>query len=284
MKTAIFYFSGTGNTWFVANKLNRILCQKGADSQLYSIEENELKNTEHILKIIKETDKIIIGYPIYGSKAPQIMEDFLYRLPVNKDKKSINVFTTVALYSGDGPVAYEYLFEKKGYVLQTAMEFIMNNNFNVPGFPDVLHVGDKRKIDKRHKKTIKRAEKMADRLLKNEVHLQGKNWFHRFIGRVQRKHVDTYIRKFNHSLLVSEDRCVHCNKCIKICPVDNISEINGKISFGDNCIACVRCYHQCPVKAINVTEKSCDTVKWQRFSGVYREFEKQLINKADKTQ
>lgn len=281
MKTIIFYFSGTGNTWFIADKLNQRLCQKGIDSQVYSIENQALKDLSHLQTVITAADKIIIGYPIYASKAPRIMEEFLYQLPVNKDNKSINVFTTVGLYSGDGPVAYRELFEKKGYNLQIAMEFVMNNNFNVPGFPDVLHVGDKKKIDKRHKKAIRKIEKMTERLLKNDHHLQGNNCIHRMIGNLQRKHIDKYIKNLNQSLMVSEDRCAHCNKCVKICPVKNISELNGKISFGENCIACMRCYHQCPTKAINITEKSLDTKKWRRFSGIYREFEKNILNKND---
>jgi ferredoxin len=48
---------------------------------------------------------------------------------------------------------------------------------------------------------------------------------------------------------VSSD-CVQCGKCVELCPTQNISLENGKISFADRCVICLGCYHRCPKKAI----------------------------------
>lgn len=53
---------------------------------------------------------------------------------------------------------------------------------------------------------------------------------------------------------VSED-CIQCGKCIALCPTDNISLEDGKISFADRCVICLGCYHRCPQKAIRYKNK-----------------------------
>jgi flavodoxin len=37
-KAVIFYFSGTGNTWWVSEKLGRYLAEKGFSVEVHSIE------------------------------------------------------------------------------------------------------------------------------------------------------------------------------------------------------------------------------------------------------
>lgn len=154
----------------------------------------------------------------------------------------------------------------------------MNNNFNVPGFPDVLHVGDEVKIYRRHIKVLPKIDKMAERIVSNDHKVQGKAFYDRALGNLQRAHIDAYITKVNETLMVDEDQCVNCGKCIRFCPKSNISEQDGRIVFGDDCMACMRCYHLCPKHAVNVSNASMDTEKWPRFYGVYREFEKSVVS------
>ncbi len=47
--------------------------------------------------------------------------------------------------------------------------------------------------------------------------------------------------------------CVHCGKCVKLCPVNNI-RVNkrGKIKFGGKCIMCMRCAMFCPKNSIEL--------------------------------
>lgn len=276
MKVAMIYFSGTGNTWYVANQLQYLLEGKGAEVSCLSIEAPSMKDSEEVKRLIDQSDKVLIGYPLYGSVAPKLMVEFINGLPEMVCPKSINVFTTVALYSGDGPIVYKNLLESKGYVYHSGKEFIMNNNFNVPGFPDVLKVGDVEKIQRRHVKVQSKIVTFAERIMTNKHKVQGKTFYDKALGNLQRAHIEAYIEKVNESLSVDEGKCIHCNKCLKICPQNNISLVEGKITFGSDCMACMRCYHLCPKDAINITEESKDLEQWPRFRGVYRDFEKQL--------
>lgn len=72
----IFYFSGTGNTWWVGQQLEAALNSRGFQSQAISIEQI---SPEDAAAHIDQAEMIGLGYPIYG----------LFILP--KDKLSAHV-------------------------------------------------------------------------------------------------------------------------------------------------------------------------------------------------
>jgi len=282
MKASIFYFSGTGNTWFVAKSLEESLVGMGITSEAHSIEEDELKDLDKLLLKIADSDHIILGYPIYGSIAPKPMIEFIENLPKTYKQTKISVFSTVALASGDGAIVYKDLLEKKGYVFHTGMEFKLSNNFNVPGFPDVLHVGDSKRIDRRNFKALKKVEKMAERILNNQPKLEGNHFVGHLLGDTQRKHVDDLLVGFNEKLYCEDSKCVNCGKCAKICPVNNINNKEKGVAFQGKCAVCMRCYHFCPTQAINVTSDSLDNKKWPRFRGATQSYQKDLMQMKEK--
>lgn len=48
----------------------------------------------------------------------------------------------------------------------------------------------------------------------------------------------------------AEDTCISCEKCKELCPLNNISYIEGKPVWGENCMHCMACISACPAKAI----------------------------------
>ncbi len=77
MKIAIFYFSGTGNTWWVTEKIRTKLIEKENQVDVYSIERNDLEWNILIPNILKSKDLIGIGYPLYSSNIPGIMKSWI---------------------------------------------------------------------------------------------------------------------------------------------------------------------------------------------------------------
>jgi ferredoxin len=50
---------------------------------------------------------------------------------------------------------------------------------------------------------------------------------------------------------VITDKCTNCGTCVDICPVEAISEGDGKhVIDADTCVDCGACVDECPVEAI----------------------------------
>ena len=80
MLVTIFYFSGTGNTWWCAEKIAETFRTAGNDATARSIEQ---LSPDETARMVETSDLIGLGYPIYGSDLPQPMKDFiLEKLPV----------------------------------------------------------------------------------------------------------------------------------------------------------------------------------------------------------
>lgn len=279
MKTTIFYFSGTGNTWYIANSIKEELVSRGHESECYSVENEILKDDEELGRVILSSDRIILGFPTYGSALPRPMEDFVKRLPKQEEKKKTAAFCTKAFGAGDGASFFSDELEEKGYDLRQSYHFIMSNNFYVPVFIKFLPVGDMERIRKRNEKAVSKIPAFVSMIVEDKKHLMGENPWGHLLGKFQRNHVKDLIVQINDSIYVENDRCVNCNLCVKICPMGNISASDGNIEIGNNCCSCMRCYQQCPKAAINLTEKSLDTNEFPRYKGPVENFNVHSLKK-----
>ncbi len=125
MDICIFYFSGTGNTWWASNKLSEELANKGRTVEVHSI---ELLTTEKTAELIEDAETIIFGYPIYGSCIPQPMKAFVDSLPKPSKNKNTGIFCTQMEFSGDGAWYYHKNLENKGYKINWTYHFTMPSN------------------------------------------------------------------------------------------------------------------------------------------------------------
>ena len=88
MKIIVFYFSGTGNSEFIAGQF-----AKRMGAECHSIEEKA-----DFKKLFDMVDTVAVVYPVYGSCVPRIMREFaeLY-LDEFKEKKLI-IFCTQMVF------------------------------------------------------------------------------------------------------------------------------------------------------------------------------------------
>ena len=116
----LFYFSGTGNTRYVANAIATAL----PAATVYSIEDLDPSAADDL---IARSDLVGFGYPIYGSDLPKPMKDFLSALsPI--PGKPVFVFCTQWIFSGDGARAAKHYLKHTGYDIRWAEHFLMPNN------------------------------------------------------------------------------------------------------------------------------------------------------------
>lgn len=234
----LFYFSGTGNSKYISERFG-----KKMKVDCYSIEE------QLDFKTLIEGNKIIgFCYPVYCSRVPRIMREFVASIYSQLKGKKIVIFCTQLIFSGDGARAFTDLFEPNYIKVVYAEHFNMPNNIcNVPIIPITN--------DKRNRKYLAKAEHKLNNVCRNmRVGITKKRGFSKgskVLGLVQGVFSPTFEKGVLHSVQVDEE-CTGCGLCVSICPMNNLELVVHQIKQKGKCIACYRCVNQCPSKAITV--------------------------------
>ena len=120
MKGIVLYFSGTGNTKFVANKISEEFIKNGCEIDIYSIEEKvDLKNISY--------DYLILGFPKYFEYIPKF---FIEYLEDNLNDSSEEIKTMIFSTGKDKSKVYFNELEKK--LLKKNYKVIVTKNFQMP--------------------------------------------------------------------------------------------------------------------------------------------------------
>lgn len=143
MKTQIFYFSGTGNSLYIAKKLS----EKIPDSEMIPII-NSLNNNKFHIK----ADKIGFVFPIHAFAMPIAMQQFLKNVNINNKPYIFAVATR-----GGSPCNVfkniNKMLEKKGQNLKAQFFINMPNNY-IP----IFDMASKAQLAEINKETEKRIE------------------------------------------------------------------------------------------------------------------------------
>ncbi len=245
MKMKLFlYFSGTGNTKYVVNKVSDMI----KNSKVISIEENV-----DFKQLIEESEEITICYPIYTSMMPKLISDFLLKHKKSFKNKIVNTIVTQMMFSGDGAAMALRELKEENIITKYSIHFSMPNNIS-----DVKMLRFS-KVDKIQRLLQKKDEKITKYISKinKEIRIShGRRFYSRILAyTLQRSFGPWFHRKYEKKWQV-EDSCILCNLCVTNCPVDNLFLKDNKINSNDNCILCYRCVNICPTKSIHIIGKA----------------------------
>ena len=236
----IFYFSGTGNTRWVAEQIAKAI----GDELVYipdAIRDGKYDYT------IDEKETIGFCFPTHGWQPPRIVREFISKLKVelhycwavttcgdnmgetmtilNKDLAKIGLRAS-AMFSVIMPESYVCLpfmytdtEEKEHQKIATARQQL----------PHIIECIRERRTG------VVELEKGATPRLYSYV-----------IGGYFNARMIT-----DKKFMVDEDVCIKCGKCAKVCPVDNIQGTPPEWIHNGRCTSCLACYHYCPTHAIN---------------------------------
>ena len=232
----MLYFSGTGNSKYIAE----LFC-KQMDAVCHSIEEKL-----DFAALIANGQTIAFCYPIYASRPPRIMRDFVSRQIEALRGKKIIIFCTQNIFSGDGARSFVDLLPKNHVEVLYSEHFLMPNNVsNLFFYP----MSNERGIKKYLMKAERKMQKACHNIKAGIIKKRGFNLISRLLGLPQGVCVPWIEKRTKNSVRINEN-CSGCKLCVLICPVNNlISEKTMPIAAG-NCITCYRCVNQCPQKAI----------------------------------
>lgn len=248
MKMCVVYFSGTGNTKFIVQKI----C--GALKGKCEIERFDVTEHTDLTRPLGTADLILIAFPIYGGAPPIPMREFIKKYNLCFKNKRFAIAETQYFFSGDGAASLGRAIEAYGGTVIAAEHFNMPNNLSdCKTFP----VKNGKEIQKILSAAQRRAEKFAGSLLKGKGRRRGFSLPSHAVGYYcQRK----YWRKGESGkrgrLKIDPARCVGCRACVKHCPVSNLTVEKGKAEGHGQCVFCYRCVNLCPKKAISLMGKT----------------------------
>ena len=241
----IFYFSGTGNTRWAAERL----AQETGEKLLFIPDEMKKGKCEYALQ---EGERLGFCFPVHGWQPPHIVREFI----CNSKFEIINYNFTYALVTCGDSIGrtMEMLdkdLRKKGLHLDSAFSLIMPESYVcLPFMYTDTPQREHEKISKASEDLDRYIEMIKEKKV-DEVHTQRglTPWtFSHVIGAYFNNYMITD-KKFT----VDTDLCIHCGKCKKVCPTGDLLMKDGMPTWqhDDSCTNCLACYHHCPQHAIN---------------------------------
>ncbi len=236
----IFYFSGTGNSYYVASQIasrfgERLapiarLMKNAADSYEYTLRDGEL---------------IGFVYPVYAWAPPKIVLDFISKLKL-LNYKGQYVFSTATCGddTGNSLKVLRKSLQKRALVLNAGFSVRMPNNYVF-----MMDVDPERL---KHEK-LEAAEQEIDRIcgaIAERRAVDRDRLALRFPG-LKTALVNPLFNNFaiHPRKFFADDKCTGCGICEKVCSNDNI-RVSGRPVWGNRCSQCFACLHYCPAKAV----------------------------------
>lgn len=235
----IFYFSGTGNSLYVAQKLSREL-----DEPLCAMADTLQAN--HYTYELADEERIGFVFPVYFYTVPTLVTDFIRNLRLSsREKPYIFTVMTCGGQTGQAGRILDRLLFRQRLDLAYQAAVVLPDNF-VP----LLTVPDTR----RQQALFTAADQdLAEIIGQLRSHASGD--FNRKKGTAPSLltafAAPFYRRGHKTRKFTVTDACTHCRLCADICPEKTIVIQSGKpVWQKERCTWCLACLHRCPVQAI----------------------------------
>ena len=231
----IFYFSGTGNSFYVARRI----AGDGAHREVSSIPEF-LRAGETTVR----DDEIVIVSPVYFYSLPPAVERLITDTRF-EGTQYLSVIFTAEYPNGLALGQTMKLFRAKElepnslFYLKMPTNYVIKSKMLADAAITALLTAADRKID-----TI--AKVISERRNSREHD----SWLYSLITGA-RSHKEQWERDFPRfdSGFLSNDACNACGACERNCPFGNIS-VENRPQWKGHCQACLRCINTCPKGAI----------------------------------
>lgn len=228
MKTEIYYFTGTGNSLYVARELNNALLHRGELLPLARYQNDEI--------VYSDAEMVGFVFPIYLGSVPWIVAEFIKKLKLEKP----SYIFSVATYNSHAIQC-----------MQILAEILRANSIDLCLAETVIMPGNAKanSPQENENKLIASAQRIIDISQKiNARACEPQNVSPKTAKGAAKAFKHTSIAKFK-----ALPSCNGCRICAKVCPVKNIELIDNKPVWGKDCASCLACFHWCPSNSIKWT-------------------------------
>ena len=233
----ILYFSATGNTEYIAKQLAVRL----NDECVNILDRIKSNNTEPLT-----SDKpYIICAPVYVCEMPRFMAAHLKQTVFKGNKEVYFIFTSGG-YAGISGQLAKSLINNKNMIYKGHAEITMPRNYVANDHYPMLATNE---IEERLTNAYNQLGSIVNTIQNNEELTSRHIQLWETIVTVPFNPVWCKLKLKDKDFFV-HDNCIGCQKCEKLCPLNNIKIIDKKPTWNGNCTHCMACIGNCPVEAI----------------------------------
>lgn len=237
----ILYFSGTGNSKYIAKRIAEAIRENTVDLNM-KIKENDTSP-------LQTGRDVIIVTPTYAWRIPKIVSEWIDKTEFI-DGKRIWFVMNCGSEIGNAEKYNRELSEQKKLQYMGTARILMPENY-IAMF-DAPKAEEARKI-------VEEAEPDIEKVIAyikagKEFCLPRNNLYDRFMSGPVNPIFYKFFVKAN--AFQANDSCIGCGQCVKKCPLNNIHLEQEKPVWSKNCTHCMACICYCPTEAIEYGKKS----------------------------
>lgn len=243
----ILYFSGTGNSEYVAKRIGREIQDEVLNlfEKIRSGDDSEIKSERPWVLVV----------PTYAWRIPRIVQNWLQNAYLAGNRNIYFVMTCGGSIANAGKYLEKLCAEKKMNDLG-CIGITMPENyialFSTPPREKALEI-------------IRQSDGLIDRVAS---WIKGGEKFPQAAITLGDKINSAIVNHLFYPLFVhakkfyATEACISCGKCAKVCPLNNIRLENGKPVWGAHCTHCMACICRCPREAIEYGKHSKGLVRY----------------------
>ncbi len=231
----IVYFSGTGNSKYIA----RLIAEKLNDKA-----ENAAKmiKSEETPEFTSELPYVFVA-PTYAWRIPRIFEEWIKKCKFNGSRKAYFILTCGEDIGAAGNYIKKFAEDIDFEYMGTAA-VVMPENY-LAMFEPAAEEDDDGIVKAAEEYTKKLIEKISENAPLEKVKIAFADYIKSSIVNSSFYSFCVKAKKFYVT-----DSCISCGKCADNCMLNNITMQNGKPVWHDNCTHCMACICKCPAEAV----------------------------------
>ncbi len=237
----ILFFTGTGNSRYIAEQMAEILDDDIADAAKW------IKAGEYPTFTSKKP--YVFVAPTYAWRLPRIFRAWIKKCRFGGNGKAYFVLTCGGEIGAAGNYIEKFAAKIDFEYMGTA-EVVMPENYLVM-FEPTAEQEDASVFQSATAHTEKLCRKISNGRAFDKVKIP-------FIGYLQSGIVNRSFYTFyvGAKKFYATDACISCGECAENCMMNNVALKDGKPVWGKDCTHCMACICKCPVEAIEYGKKT----------------------------